>query len=297
MEKLKTIMWDEWSTVKIDAGETSSREIGGILSGLPSKTEGSFLKFYSSRLFVFRRLKNLWYSSEWVQCGDFSPNLIIPDDMKGRVSLKIDILSARGLLTRFGGVSRATIDSWNWLRGTFGSCGSLFLPKTGYYLVFRLPSNSREKLETSVTRVLRMNRIPFRSRRRYGFREIVIRDQSAIVGMLSNMLLFRTSLILEEKAMLRSLRDRANKIVNCDSSNIRKTVEAAERQIQIARRLFESGKILSLPDPLRDVITARIENPAATMKELGEYILHPVSKSTIEYRWKKIEKLALKADE
>ncbi|MDO9508183.1 MAG: DNA-binding protein WhiA [Thermovirgaceae bacterium] len=296
MEKLKAIMWDEWAAVHNETGETSSNEIGGVLSGLPSRASGSFLLLYSSRLFVFRRLKRLWHASEWAQCGDFSPNLVIPGDMKGRVSLKVDILPASSLLTRFGRVVRAKLDSWNWLRGVFGSCGSLFIPKTGYYLVFRLPANSREQLETSVTKVLKMNRIPFRSRWRYGLREIVIRDQSAIVGMLSNMRLFRTSLILEEKAMLRSMRDRANKIVNCDSSNIRKTVEAAERQIQIAQRLLENGIILSLPDPLRDVIAARIENPAATLRELGQFLPHPVSKSTIEYRWRKIEQLATKAN-
>lgn len=294
MEKLKTIMWDEWTSVQNDHPHGASVEIGGSLAALPSKVEGSFLNLFSSRLFLFRRIKNLWEGSEWGQCGDFSSHLVIPVEMKGRVSLRFEKRSAGTLLQEFGGTPRTIADSWNWIRGVFGSCGSLFLPRTGYYMVFRLQATPAGSLEKNVTRVLKTNRIPFRCRWRYGFRETVIRDQSAIVGMLSNMRLFRTSLILEEKAMLRSMRDRANKIVNCDSSNIRRTLETAERQIRVAKVLLENGSITSLPCALQDVISARIENPTATLKELGQHLSRPVSKSTIEYRWRKIEQLAKK---
>lgn len=297
MEKLKAIMWDEWTTIQNDSAHSSSVEIGGSLSSLPSRMEGSFMNLSSRRFFLFRRLKNIWDESEWGQCGDFSSHLVIPAEMKGRISLRLDKSANDLLLSRFGGASRPTRDSWNWIRGVFGSCGSLFLPRTGYYMVFRLPKAAQQNLETNVVRVLKTNRIPFRSRWRYGFREIAIRDQSAIVGMLSNMRLFRTSLILEEKAMVRSMRDRANKIVNCDSSNIRRTIETAERQIQVAKVFFENGSIKVLPVALRDVIAARIENPTATLKELGQQLSRPVSKSTVEYRWRKIEQLAARASE
>ena len=292
MEKLKAAMWDEWTAVQNDSPHSASVEIGGSISALSSKIEGSFINFYSSRLFVFRRLKNLWGGSDWGQCGEFSSQLVIPAEMKGRVSLKIQKLPAWDLLKRFGGLQRTNQDSWNWIRGVFGACGSLFLPKTGYYMVFRLPATPAQSLEKNVSRVLKTSNISFRSRWRYGFREIVVRDQSTIVGMLSNMRLFRTSHILEEKAMLRSMRDRANKIVNCDASNIRRTIETAERQIQVAKVFFDNGSITALPGPLRDVIVTRIANPTATLRELGERLSRPVSKSTIEYRWRKIEQWA-----
>lgn len=294
MEKLKAIMWDEWTAVEFDPLKGASAEIGGSLSVLPSRIEGSFINLLSNRLFVFRRIKNLWDGSEWGQCGEFSSCLMIPAELKGRVALRLDRSLALGLLSRFGEPPRSIQDYWNWLRGVFGSCGSLFIPRTGYYMVFRLPANLTESFEISLTRAMKTGRIPFRSRWRYGFRETVIRDQSAIVGILSNMRLFRTSLILEEKAMLRSMRDRANKIVNCDSSNIRRTIETSERQIKVANVFFENGSISTLPGALRDVIMARIENPTASLKELGQYLSKPVSKSTIEYRWKKIEQLAEK---
>jgi hypothetical protein len=292
MENLKSVVWDEWGTVPNSGPEGATMEIAGIFSGLPTKTHGMSTSFFSSRLFVFRRLRRLWDSSEWSSCGEFSSGLVLPPDLKGRVSIRLVSSRALRLMSVFKRGSRSTPDPWNWIRGVFGSSGSLFLPRTGYYMVFRLPGPDGEYLEKDIATILGHRDIPFRTRTRYGFREVVLRDQSSIVGMLSNMRLFKTSLILEEKAMLRSLRDRANKIVICDSSNIRKTIETAERQIMTARLLIDSGKISKLSEPLRDLVEARIENPAATLKELGGHLARPVSKSTVEYRWKKIEKIA-----
>ena len=90
MEKLKAIMWDEWTTVEFDPLQGASVEIGGSLSALPSRIDGSFMHLLSNRLFVFRRLKNLWDGSEWGQCGEFSSRLVIPSEMKGRVALTLD---------------------------------------------------------------------------------------------------------------------------------------------------------------------------------------------------------------
>ncbi|HDQ93403.1 MAG TPA: DNA-binding protein WhiA, partial [Synergistetes bacterium] len=295
MEKLKSATWDEWGRIPNSGPEGATMEIAGTLSGLPSKTEGEFISFFSSRLFLFRRLSKLWNSSEWLSCGDFSSGLAIPRDLKGRVSIRIGSSRALRLMSVFERGSRSVPDPWNWIRGVFGSCGSLFLPKTGYYMVFRLPGPGVDSLEKNMTNILRHRDIPFRTRTRYGFREVVLRDQSSIVGMLSNMRLFKTSLILEEKAMLRSLRDRANKIVNCDASNIRKTLETAERQIKMAKSLIDSGMMSKLPEPLRDLLEVRIDNPTATLCELGGKLARPVSKSTVEYRWKKIEKIAASA--
>jgi DNA-binding protein WhiA len=121
---------------------------------------------------------------------------------------------------------------------------------------------------------------------------LTVRDQGGIVNVLTGIRLFRTSLELEEKALLRSVRDRANRLVNCDAANIRKTLEAARRQRMVALRLAETGKLEKLPPGYRDLAKARIDNPTATLTELGQLLQKPVSKSTIEYRWRKMEQMA-----
>jgi hypothetical protein len=111
------------------------------------------------------------------------------------------------------------------------------------------------------------------------------------VALLVKTNLHRTSLELEQKALLRALRDTANKIVNCDAANIRKSLEAAQRQIEIANEILAMKKYIKVPESYIDLAEKRIANPTATLKELGLLLERPVSKSTIEYRWKKMEEM------
>jgi DNA-binding transcriptional regulator WhiA len=40
------------------------------------------------------------------------------------------------------------------------------------------------------------------------------------------------------------------------------------------------------------MIDIRLEYPSATLTELGQYLEKPVSKSTVKYRWKKLQLIA-----
>ncbi len=295
MEKLREVIWDDWSSVLVDDRVKASVEIGGIFSGLSGGAGGERRMeavFSSSRFFVFRKLKKLWELSDWGRPGETALNLVIPAGMRGKVSLKLDPAMVLEKISLYGDPIRNRADAWHWLRGIFGSCGSLFLPRTGYYMVFRTSDTWGRVPSERLGHLLAMNDISFRSRTRYGFTETVIRDQSSIVGMLSNMQMFRTSLLLEEKAMLRSMKERANKVVNCDASNIRKSLETAKRQLETAEELITTGRIRMLPEAFRELVYARMENPSATLRELGQVLSKPVSKSTVEYRWRKIDHLA-----
>ncbi|HQL02734.1 MAG: putative sporulation transcription regulator WhiA [Synergistetes bacterium ADurb.Bin155] len=290
MEKLREVIRDDWSAVLVDNSVKASVEISGILSGLVAGCDKEGMVFSSRRFFLFRKLKKLWEISDWGRSGQ-TLNLIIPAGRKGRVSLRLDDETVLKGISYYGDLHRVESLSWHWLRGLFGSCGTLSLPRTGYYMSFRVSESSQwdpiEKLE----KVLSSKGISFRKRQRRNFSEFVLRDQSSIVVMLSNMLMFKASLLLEEKALLRSIKERANKIVNCDASNIRKSLESAQRQVELARMLLARGDVLRLPDKLRELVYARLENPSATLNELGQALSRPVSKSTVKYRWGKIELL------
>lgn len=291
MEKLREVIRDDWSTVLVDDRDEASIEVNGILSGLVAACDKEGMVFSSGRFFLFRKLKKLWEVSGWGRSGQ-TLNLIIPAGRKGRVSLRLDEETVLKGIPLFGDLQTFESLSWHWLRGLFGSCGSLFLPRTGYYMVFRVSEASQWDSSKKLERVLFSKGISFRKRQRHNFSEFVLRDQSSIVSMLSNMLMFKSSLLLEEKALLRSIKERANKVVNCDASNIRKSLESAQRQIELARVLLAEGDDLKLPEKLRELLYARLENPSATLYELGQALSSPVSKSTVKYRWGKIEQLA-----
>jgi len=290
MEKLREVIRDDWSAVLVDDSVKASVEISGILSGLMAGCDKEGMVFSSRRFFLFRKLKKLWEISDWGRSGQ-TLNLIIPAGRKGRVSLRLDDETVLKGISYYGDLQRFETFSWHWLRGLFGSCGTLSLPRTGYYMAFRVSESSRWDPSGKLERVLSSKGISFRRRQRRYYSEFVLRDQSSIVVMLSNMLMFKASLLLEEKALLRSIKERANKIVNCDASNIRKSLESAQRQVELARMLLARGDVLRLPDKLRELVYARLENPSATLNELGQALSRPVSKSTVKYRWGKIELL------
>jgi DNA-binding protein WhiA len=122
-----------------------------------------------------------------------------------------------------------------------------------------------------------------------GCRELMLRDQQQIVTFLSRLGYVQTIFALEDTSIMRSMRSHANQLVNCDSANINKSLETARRQIALINKLEETGIIDDLPDILRELVCARKKNPSISLNELGQSLSVPISKSTVEYRWKKIE--------
>jgi hypothetical protein len=292
MKRLESLLWDEWTEGEPAFGlGHQSEEVSGIISGMTRKFRGNNVLCSNGRLHVFKRLRKIWDNSGWASKASFSQTLLIPKSYHGKIllSLSANLYTA---MIETAGTCTSGPKGWAWLRGFFGSCASLYLPRTGYYLVFRITRDHERGTLDRAAAILKRQNIQVRTRQRHGLKELTIRDQGSIVNVLTGMHLFRTSLELEEKALLRSVRDRANRLVNCDAANIRKTIEAARKQEMIALRLAETGRLEKMPPEYRDLAKARIENPTATLKELGELLQKPVSKSTIEYRWRKMKHIA-----
>ncbi len=87
-------------------------------------------------------------------------------------------------------------------------------------------------------------------------------------------------------------RSAANRRANCEASNIERSVEASMRFLQIYRRLEAADKLKNLPEELRETAQLRAENPSVSLVTLGSRCTPPVSKSGMNHRLEKIEKLA-----
>ncbi|MBQ3763615.1 MAG: DNA-binding protein WhiA, partial [Synergistaceae bacterium] len=62
-------------------------------------------------------------------------------------------------------------------------------------------------------------------------------------------------------------------------------------QREIAERIKSRGIFSNLPDKLREMLELRLNYPEETLEGLGQKANPPVSKSTVKYRWKKLESL------
>ena len=92
----------------------------------------------------------------------------------------------------------------------------------------------------------------------------------------------------------KTYRNQANRITNCETANIDKTVAANQRALDAIRALQAADAFESLPEPLRLAAAARLADPDSTLGELAASMQPPVSKSGLSHRMKKLIELAEK---
>ncbi|HOV28458.1 MAG TPA: DNA-binding protein WhiA [Synergistales bacterium] len=291
MSAIAEKLWDEWLTAPVNGEREADAEIGALILSMKGKEEKDKTALSSRRLFLFRRLHRLWNAGTWKEFGELGSFLRFPPDLKGHPALVVP----QSMMEKALGILRYLQEGppgcrWAWLKGVWGGLGSLYLPQTGYYLVFRFEQKKRP-IEEKTAALLKLSGIRYTERFRSFHTDLLIRDQAQIVSFLSGLGLYGTGLALEEKSLMRSMRNRANKLVNCDSANIRKSLDAAERQLELAERVRSSGLFDRLAPSYRELVTTRLENPSASLRELGQMLSRPVTKSTVEYRWSRLGRL------
>lgn len=88
-------------------------------------------------------------------------------------------------------------------------------------------------------------------------------------------------------------RNAVNRRMNCEVRNIGRAVDAAERIITLIERLIAADKLKKLPDDLKETALLRVEHKTLSIAALARKITPPVTKSGMNHRLEKIEKLAI----
>ena len=97
----------------------------------------------------------------------------------------------------------------------------------------------------------------------------------------------------EDVRIVRDMRNSVNRLVNCETANLNKTVSAAMKQVESIQLIDEEIGLDNLPDRLREVAKLRVEHQEISLKELGEMIsTGPISKSGMNHRLRKLNELA-----
>ncbi|MEK4701074.1 DNA-binding protein WhiA [Solibacillus sp. FSL R7-0668] len=178
-----------------------------------------------------------------------------------------------------------------YLRGAFLAGGSVNNPETSsYHLeVYSLYKEHGEALADL------MNHFDLNAKtieRKKGFVTYLkeaekISDFLNLVGATSAMLKF------EDVRIVRDMRNSVNRIVNCETANLNKTIGAALRQVENIRFIDNAIGLDQLPEKLREIARLRVEYQDVTLKELGEMVsTGVVSKSGVNHRLRKIDEIA-----
>ncbi|MDO5555520.1 MAG: DNA-binding protein WhiA [Clostridia bacterium] len=98
----------------------------------------------------------------------------------------------------------------------------------------------------------------------------------------------------EEIRVMKETRNNINRIVNCETANLNKTINASVKQIEAIKVLKETSEFNKLPEALKELANLRVENPDATYEELGKMLSVPIGKSGVYHRLDKIVKRGIK---
>ncbi|MFE8696567.1 DNA-binding protein WhiA [Cytobacillus sp. FJAT-53684] len=181
----------------------------------------------------------------------------------------------------------------SYLRGAFLAGGSVNNPETSSY---HLEISSLYKEHNDSLCEL-MNTFGLNSKtleRKKGFITYLkeaekITEFLGVVGAHSALLKF------EDIRIVRDMRNSVNRLVNCETANLNKTIGAAIRQVENIRFIDETVGLHILPDKLREIAELRVAYQDVTLKELGEMVSGGnISKSGINHRLRKIDEIAEK---
>ena len=179
-----------------------------------------------------------------------------------------------------------------YLRGLFLGTGTMSNPEKDYQ--FEIVC-STETLAADVRRLLNtFIDIHARVFRRNGRYITYVKASGEILDILAIMGAHSQYFVFEDIRLKKEIRNQANRINNCDQANIDKSVAAAEAQIADIKKIQEGPGLDSLPVKLREIASARLENPDASMTELGEMLDPPLKKSGVSSRMRRIKETSKK---
>ncbi len=92
--------------------------------------------------------------------------------------------------------------------------------------------------------------------------------------------------------MFRDMRNNVNRMVNCETANLNKTINAALEQIENIKFIKKKNKFHELSPNLQEIAELRLEHPEASLIELGKMLENPIGKSGVNYRLKAINDFA-----
>ena len=173
--------------------------------------------------------------------------------------------------------------------GAFMGSGSINNPEKKYHL--EIDFENEENLE-KIKDVLEKLGIRTKKMITENKKSIYIKEGEEISKFLALIGANKAVMKFEDIRIQKEMRGKVNRLVNCETANLNKTINASIEQIAAIKKLKETGKFNKLNNNLKEIANLRLENPDMPLVELGKRLKEPVGKSGVNYRLKKIMELA-----
>ena len=175
------------------------------------------------------------------------------------------------------------------IRGAYLGGGSINDPEKKYHLELGVKSKEDANLLSNMLKTYEIKSNILKTENEYS---IYLKDGEEIAKFLALIGACKSVIKFEEIRVQREMNNKINRLVNCESANLNKTINASISQIEAIRKLKENGKFEKMSDTLKEIAELRLNNPNSSLIELGKMLKEPVGKSGVNYRLKKIMEMA-----
>ena len=222
-----------------------------------------------------------------------SCSLTIPDSADCRRLFDYFGHDANSLSLR---INRSNIDEEGalpfFLRGAFLVCGNVSDPGKDYHLEFAVPHmNLAKDLARVISETEVLSAEP-KTVRRKGSYVVYIKESDSIADILTYMGAQMASLEIMQKKIYKSVRNKVNRQINSETANSNKTALASAKQLSAIKKKKKTKGMSYLSDDLRELAQLRIDNPEFNLRELGEALSTPISRSGVNHRLMRIMEIA-----
>jgi len=171
------------------------------------------------------------------------------------------------------------------IRGAFLAGGSVTDPEKRYHLELATPHQSVSREVYSL--LLDMELSP-KETSRSGNSLLYFKQADMIADFFTSLGASITAMGVMTAKVEKEMRNTITRQLNCDSANTDKTVAAAQEQLRAIKYIVREFGLDALPEPLKDAALLRITNPEASLADLAQLSMPPVTKSCLSHRFKKI---------
>ena len=147
------------------------------------------------------------------------------------------------------------------IRGIFMGSGSINNPENKYHLEIKLSDN---ELSQELINLLKQYGINVKSLEK----AIYIKDGEEISKFLAFIGANKSVLEFEQIRVQREMNNKINRLVNCKTANLNKTLNASVEQINAIKKLKENGEFNKMDKSLQELAELRLEFPDMPLAEL-----------------------------
>lgn len=174
------------------------------------------------------------------------------------------------------------------LRGVFLTCGTVTDPQNGYHLEFSVPYMNLSKCLVELLSSIKNINLKVKSTVRKGNFVVYIKDSADITDFLTYIGASASAMDFMQIKMVKEVRNYVNRTTNFETANISKIATAAAVQIDAIKKIKKHGKFNCLDENLKELADLRIKHPEMSLRELGDNLSSPLTRSGVNHKMKKI---------